>query len=71
VVTVHVDPTDRPEALLRDLHSVAGGLSTREAQRRLVQFGPNVLARRGGRRWPRELARQLPSPERAISASWS
>ena len=34
------------------------GLTAREAQRRLVQHGPNVLVRRGGRRWPGELARR-------------
>ena len=28
----------------------------------MVQFGPNVLQRRGGRRWPRELARQFTHP---------
>ena len=34
----------------------------REAERRLVQYGPNVLTRRGGRRWPRELAHQFTHP---------
>ena len=38
------------------------GLSSREAARRLVQFGPNELSRRGGVQWPRELARQLTHP---------
>ena len=27
-----------------------------------MQFGPNVLVRRGGRRWPRELVRQFVHP---------
>jgi calcium-translocating P-type ATPase len=45
--------TRRPRAI---------GLSSAEAQRRLVQFGPNELVRRGGRRWPRELLRQLVHP---------
>ncbi len=38
------------------------GLSAAEARRRLVQFGPNQLERRGGRRWPRELAQQCLHP---------
>ncbi|MGZ4236170.1 MAG: cation-transporting P-type ATPase, partial [Solirubrobacteraceae bacterium] len=50
------DPTEAVELLLRHLRSGADGLTSREAQRRLVQFGPNELRRRGGRRWPRELA---------------
>jgi calcium-translocating P-type ATPase len=38
------------------------GLTTAEAQRRLLQFGPNELVRRGGRRWPRELVGQFVHP---------
>ena len=57
-----IDPEERVELLLRDLSSAAAGLSSREADRRLVQFGPNVLIRRGGRHWPRELARQFTHP---------
>jgi calcium-translocating P-type ATPase len=38
------------------------GLSSREAERRLLRHGPNRLERRHGRRWPRELARQLTHP---------
>jgi magnesium-transporting ATPase (P-type) len=38
------------------------GLSTAEAQRRLLQFGSNELTRIGGRRWPRELAQQFVHP---------
>ena len=56
------DPTEAVELLLRHLKSKSEGLSSREAQRRLVQFGPNQLQRRGGRRWPRELARQFTHP---------
>jgi hypothetical protein len=37
-------------------------LSAREAARRLEVFGPNELSRRGGRRWPGELARQFTQP---------
>jgi len=54
-----LEPQDR---LLRDLRTTAHGLSSREAARRLVQFGPNALRRRGGVRWPREIARQLTHP---------
>ena len=38
------------------------GLSSREAQRRLVAYGANELLRRGGRRWPRQLALQFTHP---------
>ena len=48
--------------LFRDLRAVAGGLSGREAARRLEVYGPNELARRGGRRWPGELAAQFTQP---------
>ncbi len=57
-----VDPEERSELLLRDLASSPSGLSSREAARRLTQYGPNTLQRRGGRRWPRELARQFTHP---------
>src|SRR6188474_3278381 len=57
-----IDPTERVDLLLRDLRSSRDGLSAREAERRLVQFGPNELRRRGHRRWPRELAAQFTHP---------
>ena len=60
--SIALDPTEAVELLLRDLRTGRDGLSPREAQRRLVQFGPNELRRRGGRRWPRELARQFTHP---------
>jgi calcium-translocating P-type ATPase len=56
------DPTERIELLLRDLRASRGGLSEREAERRLLAHGPNALERRAGRRWPRELARQFTHP---------
>ena len=56
------DPNERIELLLRDLRAARGGLSAREADRRLLASGPNELRRRGGRRWPRELARQFTHP---------
>ncbi len=59
---VAVDPEERLELLLRDLRSSRTGLSGREAQRRLVQFGPNLLERRRQRRWLPELAHQFTHP---------
>ena len=56
------DPREPVNRLLRDLRSRPDGLSTREAQRRLVAHGPNELRRRGGRNWPRQLARQFVHP---------
>lgn len=47
------DPLEPLAQLLRDLHSSPGGLSEREAGRRLEVYGSNKLTRRGGRRWPR------------------
>ncbi len=55
-------PTGRVDRLLGDLRSSPKGLSSREAERRLLQFGANILERRGGRKWPRSLARQLTHP---------
>jgi len=60
-------PTDadarEPVALLyRDLRTGIGGLSSREAARRLVAYGPNVLERRTQTRWPKQLARQVTHP---------
>ncbi|MFE0350840.1 cation-translocating P-type ATPase [Streptomyces griseoluteus] len=57
-----VNPEEAAELLLRDLRSSRRGLSTGEARRHLVQHGRNELERRHGRRWPRELARQLTHP---------
>ncbi len=50
------------ERLLRDLRTDPHGLSSKEASRRLVQYGANALRRHGGPQWPRELARQLTHP---------
>jgi calcium-translocating P-type ATPase len=38
------------------------GLSSREAERRLVAYGRNELTRRSVRRWPRELIKQVTHP---------
>ncbi len=56
------DPLEPLGQLYRDLRSSADGLSGREAARRLEVYGPNELARRGGRRWPGELGRQFTHP---------
>jgi magnesium-transporting ATPase (P-type) len=50
------------DRLFRDLRSRPAGLTEREAARRLVVAGPNELERRGGLRWPRELASQFVHP---------
>ena len=57
-----VNPTEPVARLLRDLRTSPSGLSSREAARRLVVYGPNQLRRRGGRHLGRELARQLTHP---------
>jgi calcium-translocating P-type ATPase len=50
------------EHLLTRLRTRPEGLSEREADRRLAAYGPNELVRRGGRRWPRQVAKQLTHP---------
>jgi calcium-translocating P-type ATPase len=57
-----IDPEEARDRLLRDLRTSPEGLTTTEAQRRLLQYGPNSLRRHGGRQWPRELARQFTHP---------
>jgi calcium-translocating P-type ATPase len=57
-----IQPTEHVELLMRDLRSSPQGLSSPEAKRRLLQYGPNELHRRGGMKWPAELARQLTHP---------
>jgi calcium-translocating P-type ATPase len=57
-----VESTEPVELLLRDLRTSLSGLSTREAQRRLVAYGANELQRRGGHRLWRELGRQFTHP---------
>ena len=47
---------------MRQLRASPSGLSDREAQRRLVAYGPNELRRRGRRQWPADLARQFTHP---------
>ncbi len=57
-----VDATEPVSRLLRDLRTSASGLSRREADRRLVVYGPNELRRSGGRHLWRELGRQFTHP---------
>jgi hypothetical protein len=57
-----VDATEPVERLLRDLRTTATGLSAREAARRLVVHGPNVLERRSQRNVLKELGHQLAHP---------
>jgi calcium-translocating P-type ATPase len=57
-----IDPVERIDLLARDLRSSLDGLSSREADRRLLRHGPNQLERRRGRSWPRELVRQVTHP---------
>jgi calcium-translocating P-type ATPase len=60
--TLAPDPEEAADRLLRDLRSSACGLSTREAERRLLQYGPNTLQSRHRRQWPTELAHQFTHP---------
>jgi len=61
--TLMLESVHEPIRLLfRDLKATPDGLSSREAARRLVAYGPNELRRRGGRTWPKELARQFTHP---------
>ena len=48
--------------LCRELHAGPDGLDDREARRRLLTYGPNVLTRRGGVRWPTMVLAQLRQP---------
>jgi calcium-translocating P-type ATPase len=56
------DPREPLGVLLRHLETSPSGLSEREAQRRLVVYGPNELRRRVRRQWPRDLLRQFTHP---------
>ena len=62
LASVTVDPQERIDPLLAHLGTRAVGLSSREAQRRLAQFGPNEISRASGPGWWREPVRQLAHP---------
>ncbi|MFN8163353.1 MAG: cation-transporting P-type ATPase [Solirubrobacterales bacterium] len=57
-----IDPEERIDLLLRDLRASRDGLSEREAERRLLTYGPNRLQRRKTRHWPGQMMRQLTHP---------
>jgi magnesium-transporting ATPase (P-type) len=57
-----VDPQERIDSLLAHLGTRAEGLSSREAQRRVTQFGANEISRAAADGWWRELVRQLVHP---------
>jgi calcium-translocating P-type ATPase len=63
---VMLDPEERADALLRDLRSSRAGLTAREVERRLVQYGRNEIRRREGAGHLRELARQFTHPLAAL-----
>jgi magnesium-transporting ATPase (P-type) len=68
-MTTVSDPREPLAALFRDLRSSPEGLSAREADRRLLVYGPNELSRRGRRRWPGELAGQFTHPLAVLLAA--
>jgi calcium-translocating P-type ATPase len=57
-----VDPQERIESLLAHLGTGAEGLTSREADRRLTQFGPNEISRTAQSSWLGELVRQFVHP---------
>jgi magnesium-transporting ATPase (P-type) len=57
-----IDPQERIEVLLAHLGTRASGLSSRDAERRVAQFGRNEISRTAQRSWVRELVRQLVHP---------
>jgi calcium-translocating P-type ATPase len=57
-----VDPEERVLTLLRDLRTTRAGLTQREAERRLVQYGRNEIERRAGPSHLHDLARQFTHP---------
>ena len=56
------DPREPLDSLYRDLRTSALGLSDREAQRRLLVYGPNELPQPSGRQWPGQLLKQVTHP---------
>jgi magnesium-transporting ATPase (P-type) len=56
------DPERTADRLLRDLRSGPEGLTTREAGRRLLEYGLNASRRHSQNHWPAELARKFAHP---------
>jgi len=54
--------TEPLDLLMRHLRTSPAGLTEREAARRLITAGPNVIRRRAGATWPRLLVDQLIHP---------
>ncbi|GHO80188.1 hypothetical protein KSD_79590 [Ktedonobacter sp. SOSP1-85] len=63
-VTARFPPPEQASIplLLRALHSTQQGLTSREAARRLVAYGPNELRRHGDRTWLKDFAVQFIHP---------
>ena len=57
-----IDPQERIDVLLAHLGTRASGLSSREAERRVAQYGRNEITRTAQRSRVRELAHQLVHP---------
>jgi magnesium-transporting ATPase (P-type) len=57
-----LDPQERIEALLTHLGTRVEGLSSREAERRVAQYGPNEISRAAQASWLVELVRQFVHP---------
>ncbi len=66
-----VDPTATTATLMHGLHASPSGLTATDAAQRLQAYGPNVLRRRGGRTWPRELLAQFTHPLALLLAAAS
>ncbi|RRO14088.1 cation-transporting P-type ATPase [Saccharopolyspora rhizosphaerae] len=59
---VPIDPREPTARVFRDLRTTAGGLTSREARRRLEVHGPNDLPHHAVREWPVAWLRQLTHP---------
>ncbi len=57
-----LDVEESVDFLLRDLRTSRDGLSSAEAQRRALQYGPNELKRHEGVNWPKEVWAQFTQP---------
>src|SRR5512134_1880904 len=57
-----LDPEERLDLLLQHLGARTHGLRSREAERRLHQYGPNEIRRRERRSHVRDLVRQFTHP---------
>ncbi len=58
----HADAQEPVDLLLQHLRTSRSGLAQREAERRLVTTGPNLIRRRAGPTWPRLLLDQFIHP---------